>query len=611
MARLTAALLAAATLLLAGPALPGPVPLALGHAELVSSAPGAGQRTDEPPAELVLVFSERLDELGTSVDVLDAAGRDVVRAGGAPDPANSRLLIVPLPDLADGFYTVAWRSLSADDGHTRQGFFTFGVGDVVAPGAPGQQPTGDADGGHGVGQAILEPVARWAGEMGSMLAFGLVVVALAVVRPLDQTAARMLANWAGLALVVAAAGAASMIVASASQAGTDPFIYAGHSQPGRLLLARAVLGSVVGAAALVLVSRWPPASLALSAPGGALLVLLLALSGHGSAFDSPVPSLMIAVHVAAAGSWLAGLLVLGWLALAEGGRRRELLRAAVPRFSAVALAAVGLFALTGGYAWWLMNRQIIDLESPYGSMLALKVVVALAALALGGLNYAGWRWEGRLGLHRRVAIEATLGMVVVALTALVASGSPAGPLRPVPIADAPTTAPADLDASLSLLPARPGPNRVHVTLAGQHSHTGTTALELVLQRLDQAGETRVELHPTPADPSTYATDTLFSPQSRWDASVRLTTDGQEQARSRFVFAFDDSGLSEGRALPPLDPPMMVALLLGGLAVLAATFAIAGGAPPRTHRSTARYALVAGAVVAGALAVAALAVGSGL
>jgi len=181
----------------------------------------------------------------------------------------------------------------------------------------------------------------------------------------------------------------------------------------------------------------------------------------------------------------------------------------------------------------------------------------------------------------------------------------------VPIADAPTTAPADLDASLSLLPARPGPNRVHVTLAGQHSHTGTTALELVLQRLDQAGETRVELHPTPADPSTYATDTLFSPQSRWDASVRLTTDGQEQARSRFVFAFDDSGLSEGRALPPLDPPMMVALLLGGLAVLAATFAIAGGAPPRTHRSTARYALVAGAVVAGALAVAALAAGSGL
>ena len=444
-----------------------------------------------------------------------------------------------------------------------------------------------------------------------MLAFGLVMVSLAVVRPLDRNAARMLAGWAALALVVAAAGASLMIVTSASSAGADPLIYAGQSQPGRLLLARAVLGSVVGAAALVLVSRWPPASLALSALGGGLLVALLALSGHASAFDSPVPSLMIAVHVAAAGSWLAGLLVLAWLALAQGGRRRELLRAAVPRFSAVALVAVGLFALTGGYAWWLMNRQIVDLETPYGSILALKVVVAAAALAVGGLNYAGWRWEGRLGLHRRVGVEATLGLVVVALTALVASGSPAGPLRPVPIAEAPTTAAARLDASLSLLPARPGPNRVHVTLAGQHAHTGATALELVLQRLDQAGETRVELHPTPSDPSTYATDTLFPPQSRWDASVRLTTDGQEQARSRFVFAFDDSGLSEGRALPPLDPPTILALLLGGLAVLAATFAVAGGTPPRTHRSTARNALVVGAVVAGALALATLAAGSGL
>lgn len=560
-----------------------------------------------------------MDELGSSADVLDAQGRAIVRAGGTPDPANPRALIVPLPALADGLYSVAWRSLSADDGHSSQGFFTFGVGDVAVSSGHEHQAAGDVHPDHGIGQAILETFARWMGQLGSMLAVGLVVIAVAVVRPLDRPAARTLARWAAVALIGAAAGAVVMVVISASWAGVQPLAYAADTQPGRLLLARALLGSSLGGVTLVLVSRRWPATLALSLLGGALLVWLLALSGHASAFDSPVPVLVIAVHVAAAGSWLAGLLVLSWLALADGGRRRELLRTAVPRFSAVALVVVGLFALTGGYAWWLMNRQIVDLASPYGSILALKVVVAMAALALGGVNYLGWRWEGRLGIRRRVGVEATLALAVVAITAVLASGSPAGPLRPTPIAEAPATTPVRLEASLSLLPARPGPNRVHVTVAdahaqaqaNPHSHDRAVSLELVLQRLDQPGQTRVELQPAPSDPTTYTTDVLTPPQSRWDASVRLTSGGQEQARSRFVFAFDDTGLSAGRALPPIDPATMIALLLGGLAIVAATFALAGGAPPRTHGPTARYALLVGAVVAGALSLAALIAGPGV
>src|SRR3977135_4287344 len=51
--------------------------------------------------------------------------------GSAPAPArvdaNTRTSISPATDLVAGPYTVTWTSLSAEDGHTAQGFYTFVV----------------------------------------------------------------------------------------------------------------------------------------------------------------------------------------------------------------------------------------------------------------------------------------------------------------------------------------------------------------------------------------------------------------------------------------------------------------------------------------------------
>ena len=126
---LPAAVLAAGSLIFLLPLLwSGAAPVALGHAQLVSSEPGAGQVVSVSPAQLTLAFSEPIDASGTSADVLDSVGHAIVTEGGSVDPADPFTLLVPVPALADGAYSVQWRSLSAADGHTSTGFFTFGVG---------------------------------------------------------------------------------------------------------------------------------------------------------------------------------------------------------------------------------------------------------------------------------------------------------------------------------------------------------------------------------------------------------------------------------------------------------------------------------------------------
>jgi copper transport protein len=609
MRRLAAAAISAGILWIAGSALAGPAPpIATAHAQLVSSVPGAGARLDEAPTELTLVFSERLDQLGSSVDVLDPDGRLLVRSGGTVDPADQRTLIVPLPPLADGLYTVDWRSLSADDGHTSQGFFNFGVGDVVVP-AAGQQGGGDIHAGHDLGRATLETLVRAAAELGSMLALGLVLITLAVVRPIDRAAARVVASWSGMALIVAGLGAAMMVPLAAGSAAVDPLAYVAGTQSGQLLALRTGVGLVAGVLALVALVARERLSLALSSIGGALLIALLAVAGHGSGFESLAPVLFVVAHVTAAGCWLAGLLVLAWLVIGGRGRSRPLLAAAIPRFSAVALVSVGLFSMTGAYLWWLMDRAVIDLETGYGTVLLLKAVIAVAAVSLGGLSYLGWRPKGIIGTTRRIPVEAALAVAVVAVTALLASGSPPGPTRPVAISEAPTSGAAHLEARLSMLPARPGANQLLINLPDAH-HDAASSVDLVLQRLDQFGQTQLQLVPSHGAEggTSFTTDVLMPADSSWDASVRLIEGGQEHARARFAFAFDDRGLSQGEALPALDPLALVGLLLGAAGVLGLTIALAGGALPRADQRLSRRTLLVGSVTAVILALAAFGLG---
>lgn len=605
MARALLALVGAGLLVLAGPALPWPAgTIVEAHAQLVSSTPGGGEVVAEPPSELRLVFSEPIDARFTSLDLLDGEGRTIALALGAPDPTDPYALVSPVPNLEDGSYTVNWRALSAADGHTTSGFFTFGVGDVTLGGGhTGHGAAGDLHGGHGAGHAMTEVQARLFGYLGFMLAFGLTLFAALVLRPVTGRWSRRLAGAQAIALGAGTIGAILLGVVAGSTPGLDPLAYLGGTRTGGLLVGRAVAG-VAGAlvvAALLRLGRTGPAIAAGGLASGVGLALL-ALGGHAAAYASAAPVGAILVHLAAASVWFGGVVALVDIAVLGRRRWRPALGRLVPRFSAMALVSVGLAGLTGLYLAWVQTRDLTSIGNPYSAALALKVALFGGALVLGGLNYLdGGRRPGWLGgFHRRVGLEAALAIGVLVATGNLASGSPPAQERPVPIAPAVSSAGRTLDATLEIQPGRPGPNRFWVQLADP---TAGGSVELVLQRLDGTGDTRLRLR-SAAEPGRYVADGgLLPADSRWDGSVVLSdASGAETGRARFEFALDDESISEGRATPPLDPALLAALLLLVGALLGATYVLAGGGIPRVERRTGRLAALAGSAVGAVLGV---------
>ena len=98
------------------------------HALVRSSDPAAGAVLATAPEQVLITFTEAPDPELSSVQLLDASGL-VVRTGPAQTvPGNPLQLRLPLPNLAQGAYTVVWRTVSDADGHVTGGSFSFGVG---------------------------------------------------------------------------------------------------------------------------------------------------------------------------------------------------------------------------------------------------------------------------------------------------------------------------------------------------------------------------------------------------------------------------------------------------------------------------------------------------
>ena len=320
-----AALAASAALLglLAAPALPGAAGAArvLAHAQLVASAPAGGSIVDESPDEIRLVFSEPLESRLTNLDLVDADGRLILQRAGDIDPADPYALITPIPTLADGVYSVRWRSLSAADGHPAEGFLTFGVGDVA-----GELPVNDGGMTHTERDAI-DVAGRWLTYAGLLLAVGLSAFHGFVVRGARFPGA--LAVMVGLGLAVSALATLLVVAKGAIDAG-DATGYLFGSRSGLLLLARAGCAAT-GALGVVLLPRFAGI---IGFAAGLAGIGILVVGGHAAAIDGPAASAAGIVHVAGVGIWIGGLVGILLLALwpeVVGGERPPRMRDAVPR----------------------------------------------------------------------------------------------------------------------------------------------------------------------------------------------------------------------------------------------------------------------------------------
>src|SRR5260221_9537951 len=104
------------------------------HANLVRSEPAANAVLDTPPTQLKLWFSEVPEPGFSPIQILDRNGTPIDGVGTVhADPGDATVLVVSLPPLKPGIYTVVWKALSAVDGHVTAGGFAFVVGHDQVP----------------------------------------------------------------------------------------------------------------------------------------------------------------------------------------------------------------------------------------------------------------------------------------------------------------------------------------------------------------------------------------------------------------------------------------------------------------------------------------------
>jgi copper transport protein len=642
--RVVAAIALAAGMLAAVPAVHGGAggdgAVVLAHSQMLASAPSPGAVLARPPAEIRLVFSEPLEPGYSSLDLLDAYGVKILRGLGQPDPADPRVLVAPMPPgrlAARALYGVSWRTLSAADGHWARGTFSFGIGDVAVGGIGlADSAKGDAlHPGHPAVLVVAETVGRTLGYVGSMVPFGMAVLTLLVLRARpgrgrrihgpDGTASQdppvipprtagAIAVASGALLAAAAAGSAILLGIGAwtldtQQGPTPPEALVIGSRSVQLLAARLVVAAAAAAAILVLRRRLSTRTTLVIAGASCVGILGLTAAGsHASAFASPVPVAVDLVHLVAASSWVGGLVLLAGLAVAERRHTgaRGLAVALVPRFTPVALVSVALVGLSGVYASWAMTGSLLSTDSPYEMGLALKIAVFVGAIGIGAANLLdggrGRSWLG--GLSRRVMVEAGLAAVVIVVAASLTTGSPPGADRAIAIAPAAAGGRGpSLPIGLGLRPGRPGPNVVLVD--GIPAGDGLE-VSLVMRGLDTGRtDSRVRMRPDrAAGRPLYVSDVTLAASSRWEATVVVVdAAGNERGRSGFVFTLDPAGVVAGRRVPPVDPEVLLAVLLVGLSVLGLSFALAGGVLPHSRPETSRPALIAASATGLALGLA--------
>jgi copper transport protein len=426
---------------------------AAAHAELLKSQPVEGARLGLAPSAVVLVFSEPLYPALSEATVSDPSGRTVT------DPPISAFEIrVGLLTNLPGVYHVTWEAISATDGHSTRGSFTFSV-ETISSGLGAS-----ASSGHTPLDLVIA-IARWIEDAALLLAFGMLFIVwlarrdgqLAWVRP-RLFPPILVAFFAGSVVI----GGEAIAAAGPSLAGVVTYLAAGPSGASRV--AR-VLAEALACVAVVTRTR-------VLLP--ALPVALVALAASSHAAGGAVPWVGVAVdsgHLLAAGVWVGGIMAMATLRPPAGWRAsgRELLSRFTPWAlagfaSSVALGAIQAITNVG-------NASAL-LTTPYGRLLIVKAVGVVAIIPLSVL---AWRQRR---VHLRV--EAVIGMAVVGAAALLASFPVPARSVSVPVGEVSLGA-ASLPrgneltlggqagqslVGLTIDPAAPGLNQVTVYVAG-------------------------------------------------------------------------------------------------------------------------------------------------
>ncbi|HEY9289237.1 MAG TPA: copper resistance protein CopC [Candidatus Dormibacteraeota bacterium] len=493
------------------------------HALLRTSVPADGQTLDRAPTQVSITFTERPEAGLSIIHVYNSGGQKLERGHAQALASDPSTLVVALPALPNGVYTVGWTTVSAVDGHVASGAFAFGVGTTptaVSASGPKQPPTPPP--------APLGVAGKWIYYVGLALLLGGTWIALFAFRAVF-TRLLMLAGFGALA------GSAGLLLEAESQretAGVDWSSYLTSSLSGNLL--RQLIPVVAAGAVLLVAARVKGRrqELALGAVGALALVAIVMHGMTTHADASHLSWLMLPAqwaHLTAFAVWIGGLSA---LLLGSRGLPIPAAAVAVRRFSFVAGLALATIAITGTLRALDEVGSVARLTATlFGGLVLVKVGLFLVLAMLGAINryrnVPQAEWNSR-GLRRVGRTEIVVAAGVVAVAAVLSSLAPpsytpeAAAPRPQQIVASSHDPGTLYAAELIVAPGYPGSNRFTVRLkdldSGRAVNANRVSMRFLFPGRPSIGESVLSLKAAGGG-SYVAQGTNLSLAGRWNVTV--------------------------------------------------------------------------------------------
>lgn len=426
------------------------------HAELSRSDPSQGAALGSGPTKLQLWFTEGLTPSGSSAKVYDAQRIEVDKGNDTIDPSNPKHLTVSLKPLSDGTYTVAWTSISSDDGHIIHGTFTFTVGVSRLPGASASSSNGRPS----VGAIAL----RWLTFIGLMIPagwflLGLLGVGLERTRRWVAPIGALLAVVSDLLLVPVTAlwpgpGLPTQTLA-------DAYSIMPQAWTARLIVEGVVLLLVLA----TLVSRRTGVWIAcIGTVLSGVAIFELALTTHADArtSDHLVSLGSEIVHLETVAFWIGGLTL---IALLPRSVRSEI-PAQMRRFSRTALILAPLAIGSGVLNAGITLPSVASLsQSSYGKILLVKTVLVVGIIVFAWMNRRAVQAHALRAVRyvRTLRIELVFGAGAILVASVLSLWAPPQPAKIIPLQ---LSQSVDVNQVVHVViePVHDGPNKIEAWL---------------------------------------------------------------------------------------------------------------------------------------------------
>ncbi len=591
------------------------------HANLLRSDPADGSTLEKSPKEISIWFDEPISDRFSSVKLFDVDSKPIEVTGIRTDVTDPTHLIVTIPELSPGVYSVLWKILSEVDGHYNQGLLVFGVGEGVDLGSASVAPV------EGSGPSVPEVLFRWLNLlMLSGLIGGVAMIQLVIkpaswearysARPLSifKIASREVMKFAawcagggilvgfGILFWQASTLSANLPEGASFLSAIEQTLI--QTQWGTVWIARQVSFLCAGGGIFYLLrgvssgksdrnSTWSQWVWILVFASSLALIIAQALSSHAAGLT--IGNTVLAVvshglHVMGAALWIGGMLSLGAVLLPLVRDHREevgyLVKLGWRPFSKVAGFSVGILMATGLYN---SGRQVASLDALLTTLYGQALLVKLGLLLVIGYfgffntsllhpslsnlvkkvwgNSSGWTPLMVNQLPRLVITKGGLSILVLLVTGLVtAAPSPRSSTFTVDPEDVPSALSQnveDLVITLGAKPNRPGQNVFSVFAASTRRPPPVEISRVILRftNLDQdIGRESITLEEVGRDRYLLGGNYLRL-AGNWQVDVVVRRMGMEDSVARFNWVVAPPG--ETRPVVVSKAPW------GGLLTLAA------------------------------------------